>query len=126
MFIFHNFSPWQVIKRVSPFHASHKARVFRECENKNMNIFASVASTWYVEDSKIDFKNENTAHGNRSLLFYKSTIIEIEKDEYFSNNCKKHSHCSQGWIQHDLVGGVHWFEIMSVKYARGICCSFKA
>ena len=23
-------------------------------------------------------------------------------------------------------GGVHWFEIMSVKYARGICCSFKA
>ena len=33
---------------------------------------------------------------------------------------------NQGWIQHDLVGGVHWFEIMSVKYARGICCSFKA
>ena len=63
MFIFHNFSPWQVIKRVSPFHASHKARVFRECENKNMKIFRSVASTWYVENSKIDFKNENTAHG---------------------------------------------------------------
>ena len=75
MFIFHNFSPWQVIKRVSPFHASHKARVFRECENKNMKIFTSVASTWYVEDSKIDFKNENTAHGNRLLLFYKSKII---------------------------------------------------
>ena len=53
-----------------PFHASHKARVFRECENKNMKIFTSVASTWYVEDSKIDFKNENTAHGNRLLLFY--------------------------------------------------------
>ena len=84
MFIFHNFSPWQVIKRVSPFHASHKARVFRESENKNMKIFTSVASTWYVEDSKIDFKNENTAHGNRLLLFYKSKIIEIEKDEYFS------------------------------------------
>ena len=64
MFIFHNFSPWQVIKRVSPFHASPKARVLRECENK------SVASTWHVEDSKIDFKNENTAHGNRLLLFY--------------------------------------------------------
>ena len=94
MFIFHNFSPWQVIKRVSPFHASHKARVFRESENKNMKIFTSVASTWYVEDSKIDFKNENTAHGNRLLLFYKSKIIEIEKDEYFSNNCKKYSHCS--------------------------------
>ena len=45
MFIFHNFSPWQVIKRVSPFHASHKTRVFRECENKNMKIFTSVAST---------------------------------------------------------------------------------
>ena len=94
MFIFHNFSPWQVIKRVSPFHASHKARVFRECENKNMKIFTSVASTWYVEDSKIDFKNEKTAHGNRLLLFYKSKIIEIGKDEYFSNNCKKYSHCS--------------------------------
>ena len=94
MFIFHNFSPWQVIKRVSPFHASHKTRVFRECENKNMKIFTSVASTWYVEDSKIDFKNENTAHGNRLLLFYKSKIIEIEKDECFSNNCKKYSHCS--------------------------------
>ena len=51
-------------------------------------------STWYVEDSKIDFKNENTAHGNRLLLFYKSKIIEIEKDECFSNNCKKYSHCS--------------------------------
>ena len=89
MFIFHNFSPSQVIKRVSPFHASHKARVFRECENKNMKIFARVAYTWYVEDSNID-----TAHGNRLLLFYKSKIIEIEKDEYFSNNCKKYSHCS--------------------------------
>ena len=77
-----------------PFHASHKARVFRECENKNMKIFTSVASIWYVEDSKIDFKNENTAHGNRLLLFYKSKIIEIEKDEYFSDNCKKYSHCS--------------------------------
>ena len=33
-----------------PFHASHKARVFRECENKNMKIFTSVASIWYVED----------------------------------------------------------------------------
>ena len=77
-----------------PFHASHKARVFRECENKNMKIFTSVASTWYVEDSKIDFKNENAAHGNRLLLFYKSKIIEIEKDEYFSDNCKKYSHCS--------------------------------
>ena len=76
------------------FHASHKARVFRECENKNMKIFTSVASIWYVEDSKIDFKNENTAHGNRLLLFYKSKIIEIEKDEYFSDNCKKYSHCS--------------------------------
>ena len=94
MFIFHNFSPWQVIKRVSPFHASHKARVFRECENKNIKIFTSVASTWYVEDSKIDFKNENTAHGNRLLLFYKSKITEIEKDAYFSNDCKKYSHCS--------------------------------
>ena len=77
-----------------PFHASHKARVFRECENKNMKIFTSVASIWYVEDSKIDFKNENTAHGNRLLLFYKSKIIEIEKGEYFSDNCKKYSHCS--------------------------------
>ena len=76
------------------FHASHKARVFRECENKNMKIFASVASIWYVEDSKLDFINENTAHGNRLLLFYKSKIIEIEKDEYFSDNCKKYSHCS--------------------------------
>ena len=56
--------------------------------------FTSVASTWYVEDSKIDFKNENTAHGNRLLLFYKSKIIEIEKDEYFPDNCKKYSHCS--------------------------------
>ena len=27
MFIFHNFSRWQVIKHVSPFHASHTARV---------------------------------------------------------------------------------------------------
>ena len=62
-----------------PFHTSHKARVFRECENKNMKIFTSVASIWYVEDSKIDFKNENTAHGNRLLLFYKSKIIEIER-----------------------------------------------
>ena len=53
-----------------PFHASPKARVFRECENKNMKIFTSVASIWYVENSKIDFKNENTAHGNRLLLFY--------------------------------------------------------
>ena len=81
MFIFHNFGPWQVIKRVSPFHASekHKARVIRECENKNMKIFTSVASTWYVEDSKIDFKNENTAHGNRLLLFYKSKIIVSKK-----------------------------------------------
>ena len=70
MFTFHNFSPWQVTKCVSPFHASPKARVFRECENKNMKIFTSVASIWYVEDSKIDFKNENTAHGNRLLLFY--------------------------------------------------------
>ena len=70
MFIFHNFSPWQVIKRVYPFHASPKARVFRECENKNMKIFTSVASIWYVEDSKIDFKNENTAYGNRLLSFY--------------------------------------------------------
>ena len=40
---------------------------------------SSVASIWYVEDSKIDFKNENTAHGNRLLLFYKSKIIEIER-----------------------------------------------
>ena len=41
MFIlkFHNFSRWRVIKRVSPFHASHKMRVFRERENKNMKIF---------------------------------------------------------------------------------------
>ena len=61
---------WQVIKCVSPFHARHKARVFHECENKNMKIFASVASVWYVEDSKIDFKNESTAHDNRLLLFY--------------------------------------------------------
>ena len=40
MFIlkFHNFSRWRVIKRVSPFHASHKMRVFRERENKNMKI----------------------------------------------------------------------------------------
>ena len=30
-----------------------------------MKIFTSVVSIWYVEDSKIDFKNENTAHGNR-------------------------------------------------------------
>ena len=67
---------------------------FRECVNKNMKIFTSVVSIWYVEDSKIDFKNENTAHGNRLLLFYKSKIIEIEKDEYFSDNCKKYSHCS--------------------------------
>ena len=33
-----------------PFHASHKARVFREYENKNMKIFTSVASIWYVVD----------------------------------------------------------------------------
>ena len=70
MFIFRNFSRWRVIKRVCPFHTSHKARVFRECENKNMKIFTSVVSIWYVEDSKIDFKNENTAHGNRLLLVY--------------------------------------------------------
>ena len=40
MFIlkFHNSSRWRVIKRVSPFHASHKMRVFRERENKNMKI----------------------------------------------------------------------------------------
>ena len=55
-------------RRVSSFHASHKACVFRECENKNMKIFTSVASIWYAEDSKIDFTNENTAHGNRLLL----------------------------------------------------------
>ena len=69
MFIFHNpdCSRWQVIKRVSSFHTSHKARVFRECENKNMKIFTSVASIWYVEDSKIDF---NTAHSDRLLLVY--------------------------------------------------------
>ena len=29
---------------------SLSARVFREYENKNMKIFASVASIWYVED----------------------------------------------------------------------------
>ena len=57
-------------QRYFPFHASHKARVFRECENKNIKIFTSVVSIRYVEDSKIDFKNENTAHGNRLLLFY--------------------------------------------------------
>ena len=49
------------------FHASHEARVFRECENKNMQ---SVTSIWYVEDSKIDFTNENIAHGIRLLLVY--------------------------------------------------------
>ena len=43
------------VNNIFPFHASHKARVFRECENKNMKIFTSVASIWYVEDSKIDF-----------------------------------------------------------------------
>ena len=60
----------RVMKRVPSFHASHKARVFRECENKNMKIFTSVASIWYAEDSKIDFTNENIAHGNRLLLVY--------------------------------------------------------
>ena len=34
----------RVIKRVSPFHANHKARVFRECENKNMKFFSNLAS----------------------------------------------------------------------------------
>ena len=52
------------------FHASHEARVFCECENKNMEIFTSVASIWYAEDSKIDFTNENIAHCNRLLLVY--------------------------------------------------------
>ena len=61
MFIFHNFSCWQVIKRVSPFHASPKACVFCKCENKNIKIFTSVVSVWYVEDSMIDFKDKNTA-----------------------------------------------------------------
>ena len=32
--------------------------------------FLRVVSMWHVEDSKIDFKNENTAHGNRLLLVY--------------------------------------------------------
>ena len=60
---------WRVIKRVSPFHPSHKARVFRECENKNMKIYVS-RLYGDVEDSKVDFKNENTAHDNRLLLVY--------------------------------------------------------
>ena len=40
MFIlkFHNFSRWRVIKRVSPFHASHGARVFREREGGSMGV----------------------------------------------------------------------------------------
>ena len=42
----------RVIKRVS------------SASVKTMKIFTSVAFTWYVEDSKMDFKNENTAHGN--------------------------------------------------------------
>ena len=54
-----------------PFHASHKARVFRELvwKQKHEKNFC-VASIWYVEDWKIDFKNENTAHDNRLLLVY--------------------------------------------------------
>ena len=50
-----------------PFHASPKARVFRECENKNMKILqvSRLYSMW-----RTDFKNENTAHGNRLQLFY--------------------------------------------------------
>ena len=58
MFIFHNFSPWQVIKRVSPFHASHKARVFRECENKNMKILqvSRLHGMWRTERSILKTK----------------------------------------------------------------------
>ena len=71
MFIFHNFSCWQVIKRVSPFHVSPKACVFCECENKNIKIFTSVVSVWYVEDSMIDFKDKNTAWQSLTVILLK-------------------------------------------------------
>ena len=42
--------------------------------------------------------------------------------QHFTDNSHKHRDgSSMIW-----AGAVHWFEIMSVKYARGICCSFKA
>ena len=44
----------RVIKRVSSASGKQKHENFYKC-----------ASLWYVEDSKIDFKNENTARGNR-------------------------------------------------------------
>ena len=63
MFIFHNFSPWQVIKRVSPFHASHKARVIRECENKNMKILlvSRLHGMWRTQRSILKTKTQPMA-----------------------------------------------------------------
>ena len=53
-----------------PFHTSHKAHVLHNCEeHKHENFYLSI---WYIEDSKIDFKNKNTAHGNRLLLDYRN------------------------------------------------------
>ena len=62
---------------------------------RNIKIFASNVSVRYVvEDSNSDFRNENNAHCNRLLLLYYSTIIGIDRNEYFFDNCEKYSHCS--------------------------------